>query len=446
MSFYSRLEERFDWSVNLPGNWRSDWLKWIVQLSTERPATDEQDNLPYISNEDITSWTGELLTDDPQPSESEGRKFEINDVLFNKLRPYLAKVYHARFKGVSSSELLCLRPSAEVLPRFLFYVLVSKCFINTVDAESFGAKMPRADWEIVGHQPFPLPPIKTQRHIADFLDEKTARIDELIEKKQALLDRLAEKRQASITRAVTKGLTEDKLCDVGGIPSGLSWKRLNLQVVSELDGISLDTRYDEQSDGTVYIPENWRNDWLKWSVQLSTERPTIDEQDSLPYISNEDITSWTGKLLTDEPQPSDSEGRKFRVDDVLFNKLRPYLAKVYHACFDGVSSGELLCLRPSEEVIPRFLFYVLTSKCFIDTIDAESFGAKMPRADWKIVGHLPLPLPSIDTQYQIVGFLDEKIAQIEELVEKISLSIELLYEYRSALITAAVTGQTQGLV
>ena len=349
--------------------------------------------------------------------------------------------------GFGTTELHVVRVSETIDRRFLFYVSIAHDFRDIGASEMLGAAgQKRIPENFIKDWMPPLPPLGTQRRIARFLNEKTSQIDELIKNKRTLLDRLAEKRQASITRAVTKGLTEDKLCDVGGIPSGLSWKRLNLQVVSELDGISLDTRYDEQSDWAVYIPENWRNDWLKWSVQLSTERPTIDEQDSLPYISNEDITSWTGKLLTDEPQPSDSEGRKFRVDDVLFNKLRPYLAKVYHACFDGVSSGELLCLRPSEEVIPRFLFYVLTSKCFIDTIDAESFGAKMPRADWEIVGHLPLPLPSIDTQYQIVGFLDEKIAQIEELVEKISLSIELLYEYRSALITAAVTGQTQGLV
>ena len=79
--------------------------------------------------------------------------------------------------------------------------------------------MPRADWEIVGHQPLPFPPIETQRRIAQFLDEKTARIDALIEKKRALLDRLAEKRQALITRAVTKGLDPD----VPMKPSGIDW-------------------------------------------------------------------------------------------------------------------------------------------------------------------------------------------------------------------------------
>ena len=112
-----------------------------------------------------------------------------------------------------------MRPSHAVEPRFLFYLLVSKGFIDTITAETFGAKMPRADWEIVGHQPLPRPPLDTQRRIARFLDEKTVRIDGLIEKKRELVDRLAEKRQALITRAVTKGLNPDAPMK----PSGIEW-------------------------------------------------------------------------------------------------------------------------------------------------------------------------------------------------------------------------------
>lgn len=123
-----------------------------------------------------------------------GGSFQRGDVLFNKLRPYLAKVYLADFDGISSGELLNLRASEHVFPRFLFHVLSSFAFIDVINAESFGTKMPRADWETVGHQPLPLPNIDTQRRIAGFLDERTARIDGLIGRKRALLGRLAEKR------------------------------------------------------------------------------------------------------------------------------------------------------------------------------------------------------------------------------------------------------------
>ena len=89
------------------------------------------------------------------------------------------------------------------------------------------------------------------------------------------------------------------------------------------------------------LPEGWTADWVKWSVAFASTKPTDEDTEKLPYISNEDIASWTGKMLKEAPEPADKEGRVFQRDDVLFNKLRPYLAKVYHADFDGISSGEL---------------------------------------------------------------------------------------------------------
>ena len=214
---------------------------------------------------------------------------------------------------------------------------------------------------------------------------------------------------------------------------------------------------NDPPEWAAHVPDGWGCNWLKWSVDLSTQRPTDEEQETLPYISNEDIESWTGKLLIEEPKPTEADSRTFQEDDILFNKLRPYLAKVYHATFEGVSSGELLCLRPSRVVESRFLFYVLVSKGFIDAVNSETFGAKMPRADWGIVGRQPLPLPPLDTQRRIARFLDEKTARIDGLIEKFvgggvwapndlvnskdrSL-VGLLMEYRAALITAAVTGR-----
>ena len=78
MSFLARSDELPGWVAGVPERWRSDWLKWSIRLSTERPTEEEQERLPYISNEDITSWTGKLLKDNPKPAESDGRKFQTN--------------------------------------------------------------------------------------------------------------------------------------------------------------------------------------------------------------------------------------------------------------------------------------------------------------------------------------------------------------------------------
>ncbi len=440
MSHFARSDEPPEWAAQVPDGWGRDWLKWSVDLSTKHSTEEEREALPYISNEDIASWTGKLLIEEPKPAEADSRRFRKDDVLFNKLRPYLAKVHHATFDGVSSGEMLCLRPSRRIAPRFLFYKLVSRGFIDAVDAETFGAKMPRADWEVVGHQPLTLPPLDLQRRIARFLDEKTAKIGGLIGKKRELLDRLAEKRQTLITHAVTEGLDFDKptRSNRGRYQSA---RRENCHVAERAGAMSHFARSDEPPEWAAQVPDGWGRDWLKWSVDLSTKHSTEEEREALPYISNEDIASWTGKLLIEEPKPAEADSRRFRKDDVLFNKLRPYLAKVHHATFDGVSSGEMLCLRPSRRIAPRFLFYKLVSKGFIDAVDAETFGAKMPRADWEVVGHQPLTLPPLDLQRRIARFLDEKTARIDATSKHVLRSIDCLSEYRSALITAAVTGR-----
>ena len=175
---------------------------------------------------------------------------------------------------------------------------------------------------------------------------------------------------------------------------------------------------DQLPGWAQHVPAEWKKDWLKWHVALSTNRPSEEQRATLPYLSNEDIASWTGKLLREDLEPYEADSRLFRAGDVLFNKLRPYLAKVFHANFDGTSSGELLCLRPSDHVDARYLFYVLTSFGFVDAVDAQSFGSKMPRADWETVGHQPLPLPRIEVQQRIARFLDEKTARIDALIEK----------------------------
>ena len=153
----------------------------------------EQEALPYIANEAIASWTGKLLTEEPRPSEARqqpdvsGKRCSLQQA---PPIPCKGLPREGLFEGVSSGELLCLRPSPAVEPRFLFYVLVSKGFIDTINSETFGAKMPRADWDMSVISRYPCLRSTNSVRIARFLDEKTARIDGLIEKKRELLDLL----------------------------------------------------------------------------------------------------------------------------------------------------------------------------------------------------------------------------------------------------------------
>ena len=258
--------------------------------------------------------------------------------------------------------------------------------------------------------PLPFPPLPEQQAIANFLDYKTKQIDALINKKETLLEKLDEKRTAIISHAVTKGLDPN----VPMKNSGIEW-------LGE-------------------VPQHWHQKRLKFSVDLINNKIEA-ENSNLPYMGLEHIESWTGKRIADDNALSEGIASHFRPDDVLFGKLRPYLAKVYLSEIEGLASTEALVLRSKEDIYSKFLKYYILSRDFINIVDSSTFGAKMPRASWDFIGNLFLTTPPLSEQQAIANFLDHKTKQIDQQKFKIQQAIDRLKEYRTALITNAVTGK-----
>lgn len=199
-------------------------------------------------------------------------------------------------------------------------------------------------------------------------------------------------------------------------------------------------RYDAYKDSGVEwigeIPEGWEIRALKRSVTLLTDK---SGDDTLPFVGLEQIESWTGKRLHAENQAVCAGNSLFApMGTVLFGKLRPYLAKVYLIEADIACSTEFLPLYPNF-YIGRYLQYALLADGFIGLADSSSYGTKMPRVNWEQIGTQLLPIPSSDEQEAIANYLDAKTSEIDELVADCEQEIELLQEYRKAVISEAVT-------
>jgi len=259
----------------------------------------------------------------------------------------------------------------------------------------------------------PVPSLDEQKAIVNFLDQKTAEIDALIADKEKLIQLLQEKRQAIITEAVTKGLNPNvKMKD-----SGIEW-------IGE-------------------IPEHWNLRRIKYLANVRNVK-AVDSDNDKTYIGLENIESRTGKLLlnrNDEQQLIGETANIFKKGDVLFGKLRPYLAKCIIADFDGRCTSELLVLRTTSYILPEYLYFLMLSPKFIDVVNSSTYGAKMPRASWDFIGNLQIPLPSIKEQEEIVEYLTEFIRRIDDLISDINTQIQKLKEYRQSLIFEAVTGK-----
>lgn len=186
------------------------------------------------------------------------------------------------------------------------------------------------------------------------------------------------------------------------------------------------------------IPEGWEVKKLKYVATLINQK-----SDSSKYefqIALENIEGFTGKYIeTDSLYECD--GIIFRKGDILFNKLRPYLGKVYLTTKSGLSVGDIFVLKSNDFINEKFLFYRLLSEQMISIINGATYGAKMPRASWGFISNLKLPWSKIDEQQRIADFLDKKMVEIDALIDKIKDAIDMLQEYRTALISEAVTGK-----
>jgi len=292
--------------------------------------------------------------------------------------------------------------------KFTFYWLWMRRPI--LIAFSVGGGQPNLSQDDLRKIRIPAPSIPEQRTIAAFLDRETGRIDTLIEKKERQVELLQEKRAALISHTVTKGLDPDvKMKD-----SGVEW-------LGE-------------------VPEHWNIERLKYCVTLINEK--VDGRESiLPYTGLENIESWTGRLiLREEVSTSEGQSNRFEIGDVLFGKLRPYLAKVLRAKEHGICTGELLVFRP-KDVSQDYIFRYMLARDFISIVDSSTYGAKMPRASWDFIGDIPVLLPIEAEQRAIAAFLDHETGRIDTLEKKVRESIEKLSEYRTAFISAAVTGK-----
>ena len=127
--------------------------------------------------------------------------------------------------------------------------------------------------------------------------------------------------------------------------------------------------------------------------------------------------------------------------DILFGKLRPYLAKVYFAKEDGVAFGDLLVYRAKPNLLGKYCFYQMINEAFINTVDSSTYGSKMPRASADFINEMEVLLPPIQEQEAIVTHIEFVLYKYNEVEAKAKSAINLLQERRTALISAAVTGK-----
>ncbi|MEL6441475.1 MAG: restriction endonuclease subunit S [Cyanobacteria bacterium J06621_8] len=418
--YESYKDSGVEWLGEIPKHWEIKKLKYTVHNISEKTDCIES-KLSYIGLENIESWTGKRIITGIE-AEGTANKFECDDILFGKLRPYLAKVYLTKEKGLCTTEALVLRPSNQNRS-FLFYLLLSSDFIGLISSSVYGAKMPRASWDFIGSQFISLPSLKEQNKIVNFLDQKTAEIEEAIAKKQRLIELLQEQKAILINRAVTKGLNPNvTMCD-----SSIEW-------IGE-------------------IPEHWelkKVGHLAKVVRGASPRPAGDRrffspEAGIPWVTVAEVTKDSNIYLDSTKEFLTTQGEKqsqvFYENTVIFTNSGatlgvPKIISVSCCANDGILALKYL----NSEVDREYIYFYLYNQT-VRLREEIKQGSAQPNLNTDIVKNIFITLPSINEQKKIVVYIKNIISEIYSCQSKVRNEIELLKELKQILISNAVTGK-----
>jgi type I restriction enzyme, S subunit len=307
------------------------------------------------------------------------------------------------------------KSNSNVLTRFAFY------FLNAYRPVLFffdRTAIPQITVDDVSRNPVIVPCEEEQRVIVNFLDRETVRIEELIEKKQRQIELLQEKRSALISHAVTKGLDPNaKMKD-----SGVEW--------------------------LGDIPEHWEVRRIKYMARILrgkfTHRPRNDPRmydGPYPFIQTGDVAG-AAKYIREHSQTLSADGfavSKMFPKGTLVMTIAANIGDMAILNFEACFPDSIVGFVPNRDVSLDFLYYLFVG------MRQELMGTATLNTQLNLnidrIGSLLAVQPPVFEQKQIFEYLENRTGQISQLVDRIKGSIIRLNEYRSAIISAAVTGK-----
>ena len=426
-----------EWLDAIPDNWeisRLGFEAWVrARLGWKGLKAEEyvDDGYAFLSTPDIKGteidFSDVNFITEERYEESPEIKLAVGDVLLAKDGSTLGTVNVVRKlprAATVNSSIAVITPFQRLTPLYLYYLFKCSYLENTIQVLKGGMGVPHLfQWDINKFK-IPLPGMLEQAEIAAHLDLETARIDALIEKKTRFIELLREKRQALITHAVTKGLDPNvKMKD-----SGVEW-------LGE-------------------VPEHWAVKRLKFIAAVQTgiakgkdnaEKDTVE----VPYLRVANVQDGyldLDEVATIEVSTADLPRYLLQPGDVLMNEGGDFdklgRGHVWHGEIEPcIHQNHVFAVRPhgvSSEWLNTFTSSAAAQFYFMGRSKQSTNLASISSSN---LMELAVPLPSEEEQRLILDGLHRQAAQVNALLARTERSIELLKERRSALITAAVTGQ-----
>lgn len=422
------------WSEKIPAHWETIRLGFLIEMLVGNAFPSDkfefEGGIRLVRGDNVTE--GRLRWGDKQRCWPEVTKdierylLADGDVLIGMDGSKVGKNYaQVRLEDIPLllvQRVARLRSSSRLYPSYLRYLIGSPFFLSWVEQRKTDPMVPHITAKDICNYRVCCPGYEEQKAIACFLDFKTTQIDTLIAKKQILLEKLAEKRTALISHAVTKGLDPQ----VEMKDSGVKW-------LGE-------------------IPAHWSPKRLRFCMTTNPSKGEIKlANDALvSFIPMEAVSEFGGLNLDAEKELGDISGgyTYFANNDVVVAKITPCFENGKGAIARGLKNGiafgttELHVMRSGEALLPDYLFHLTMSHPFRCIGESEMYGAGgQKRVPETFLKDFRVGLPSINEQQEIVAYINKVNQKLDLQMQKAIDVVARLVEYRSALITNAVTGK-----
>jgi len=419
------------WIDEIPEAWGVQKLKHVacVNLSNVDKKSNDDEHAVRLCNyvdvyyNDFIAASMDFMQATASPDQIEKFTLRQGDVLITKDSEDWNDIAVPAYVSQDCDGILCgyhlahIRPDEEFIDgRYLFRAFNASPLYEQFRVSANGITRYGVGKYSIENSLFLLPPITEQQAIADYLDAKTALIDELIGKKRRQIELLKEQRQAVINQAVTKGL---------------------------------DPNVEMKDSGTYWLgeaPKSWTLKKFSFctSIRSGQVDPSVEPYCDMPLIAPNHIESKTGKVIhieTAKEQGADSGKYLFEEGEVLYSKIRPHLQKVCIAPVNGICSADMYAIKPTDELLNTFLAYFMLTEVFTAYTVDMSMRVAMPKINRDDLTRSCIAFPDKAGQEAIVEFIGTETDKIDQSVRKAERQIELLQEYRRALISEAVTGK-----
>ncbi|MVO09897.1 restriction endonuclease subunit S [Flavobacterium sp. TP390] len=420
-----------EWIGDIPEHWKISKVKYNFSFRTGfTPPSGKSEY--YNDGNNVWINIGDL--DGKYISDSSNK---ITDKAIEDLNPTIVpkgsllysfklsvgKVAFTEIDCYTNEAIFSIDPDNEDNLEFFYYALPQQ-IIKNANENIYGAKI--LNQELIKNADLIIPPPHEQTLIANYLNKKTQEIDQLIEDKKQLYKLIKEEKTALINQVITKGIT-----------SSQNLKNSNIEFIGE-------------------IPENWNVKKIKHIVSKVGSGVTpsggasVYELTGIPLLRSQNI-HFDGLRLDDvayinEDIHNSMKNSKVHSGDVLLNITGASIGRCFYVdetLGEANVNQHVSILRPNNKVLTKYLYYILYSNIGQEQIRKEQTGSGREGLNFEVLKNFQVPLPEISEQESIINYIELHANQMEFRLMKTKKLIDLLTEYRSALISDVVTGKVK---